>query len=168
MPANKRMIEGSKPGETKVNNIIIHINNQINTLHTSQNIQVNTANNMKEMEVLRHQDRLGHKDQNQHSPNGFVELKIDNNEVNFKYNNSVIEASQNKLFLNLSRLLFSPTCDIYYKICILLSTIITLIAVLDIFIQQEFMNTIWLFVIEMVFITIIALDITCRIYVIVS
>jgi hypothetical protein len=145
--------------EPKVNNIIIQINNQINTVHTSQNIQINTSqiNNADKSKF-----NMGNKEKKE---TGFFELNMENNEANFKYNNNVIEASQNKLFVNISRLFFSSTCNIYYSFGIIITSLISLLAIVDIFIRMNFMNILWLFLIEICVYSLIVIDIICRIYV---
>ncbi len=152
-----------------MNNIIIHINNQINSSHTSQNIQVNTINNVKDLETMKRKNSGNDKVVIQ-SPKGFVELQVSNNKdkendiSNFKYNDRVMEASQNKLMVNISRMIFSSSCSIYYVICTILCAFLTLISLADIFMKNNLMNSIWLFIIEICFFVVIGLDTTCRIY----
>jgi len=108
------------------------------------------------------------------SPKGFVELQVTNhnqkeNDIsNFKYNDRVLEASQNKFIINISRLIFSPTCSITYIICAILCACLTIISLADIFMKFYLMNTIWLFLIEIAFFIAICLDTTSRIYAMVN
>jgi hypothetical protein len=106
---------------------------------------------------------------NVNSPKGFVELTIDNKKLEhhkeeFKYNERVLEATQNLLMVNISRLIFSKNCATFYISLIILCSILSLLSIIDIFLQFNLMNQIWLFIIEIIIFACVLLDTMSRIY----
>ncbi len=97
-------------------------------------------------------------------PNDFVEIKLDNNESNIKYNEKVLSASQNSLIINISRMLFSKNCGYFYILFIFSSLVIFILSLSDHWFKYEVINNLGLFIIEMLIFGISLGFIFCRFY----
>lgn len=97
--------------------------------------------------------------------NEFMEIKLENNnESSIKYNDKVLEASQNTIIIYISRILFSKSCSYFYFFLIFSSLFLTVISLSDYWLNLNVLNHFWLFIIEIVFFKLTLIDIFCRLY----
>jgi hypothetical protein len=140
----------------KINKIIININNQINTIQHPQ------SDDQKKIEMV--DEKINKSNNMKTHPNEFVEIRLNHNESNAKYNEKVLSASQNSLITNISRMLFSKNCGYFYIILIISTLILTVLSLSDYWFKYDVLNNLGLFVFEMLIFGISIADIFCRFY----
>lgn len=154
LPNNKQQIIqintpklNEKNENKQINNIIININNQISP-----------TNDVKiENQIDKKQNNT-----NNNSNNNINHIPLQDENFNHKNNNTILEASQEKIFVLLNRLLYSNKCLNIYKFGIMTSLFLTILSLCDLILEYNFIVKIILFILEAIVLLLILGDIIIR------